>query len=464
MKKVVRVLSLAICVLLLASLFVACQPSEDNNEYVEAGATKIRIYAREFEQWARDHLKKLVNEFNKDLTDGIQVEVNFYTQDTYADALTVARENGKAPDLYMTTYGELYTNVQHGYCYPLNEYLSTAAVEDMLETSREMVTYDDKIYAYPWNMEPGSIMFYRKDILKKAGVDKVPASWDELYAACEKIKAIQGRGQYCLGVPLGSGELTWVTYGMQQNTTGGLTLDESWRVSRLDQPGYKDIAELFYNLFSKDYCPTSALTSEGYTYIVDALCDNNPKLAMTFAGSWCVAEVFRYTENNTDIINKIGVAPIPTKTGDQSGCTSANGGWCYCISKQSKNKDKAARFLNWMFTENAQRTASYFIEAYNSKAATSKSVVDYLATCKTDVPSEWINVVNSVAAKGIPEATFPWDISSETGKLFETMQINCKTAEFEVLFQKALSAAQKNINTIMSRANYPKNPKYDYGK
>lgn len=459
-----RLIALVLCMVMVFSLLVACKPSDGGEEiYVEEGATKVKVYAREFEQWAKNHLSKLVNEFNKDLTDGIQVEVQFYTQDAYSDALTVARENGKAPDLYMTTYGELYTNVQNNYCASLDDYLSDAAVDDILDTCKEMVTYNDSIYAYPWNMEPGSLFFYRKDILSQAGVEKVPTSWDELYEACEKVQKTLNRGQYCIGLPLGSYECTWVTYGMQQNTTGGLTLDESWRNSRLDNEGFKDIAEFFYTIFSKEYAPTSALTSEGYTYIVDALCDDTPKLAMTFGGSWCIAEVYDYTESNQNIIDKIGVAPIPTKSGDQTGTTSANGGWCYCISKQSKNIDKAAKFLNWMFTESAERTAQYFIAAYNSKAPTSKSVKAYLDSYQSQVPQEWIRVVNDVAEKGIPEATYPWDISLETGKILETMEIKCKTGAFDVLYASALNTAQENIKTIMSRSTYPKNPKYNYG-
>lgn len=450
-------------VLLIVLLFTlcSCQQNTTNITYVEEGATKITVYAREFEQWAKDHLKSLANDFNKDLTDGIQVEVKFYTQDTYSDALTVARENGKAPNLYMSTYGDLYTNINANHCAPITSYLTEEAKSDILPTCLDMVTYDDEIYAYPWNMEPGSLLFYRKDIFKQAGIEKIPTTWDELYDACEKISKILERGQYCIGLPLGSSECTWVTYGLQQNTTGGLALDSSWTKVLIDSDGYKDLAQFFYNIFINGYAPTASLTSEGYTYIVDALCTNN--LAMTFAGSWCAAEIYDYSENDMNVVNNIGIAPIPTIDGDQSKCTSANGGWCYCISKESKNKDKAAKFLNWMFTDNTERTASYFIAAYNSKAATSYSVKSYLETYKSDVPTEWIQVINDVASKGIPEATYPWDISLEVGKIYETMELNCKTAGFESLYSKALQTAKNNISTIMSRASFPKNPKYDYG-
>jgi len=463
--KMLKKISIIITLVLAIFIVASCEKNgneDDNKNYVEEGATRITVYAREFEQWARKHLEGLVNEFNKDLTDGIQVQVKFYTQDTYADALTVARENGKAPDLYMATYGELYSNIRNNNAAAVDSYLSAEAKADIFDTALDLVTYDDKVYAYPWNLEPGSLFFYRKDVFSSLGITKVPKTWDELLAVCAKIKPTLTRGQYCLGLPLGGIECAWATYGMQQNTTGGLALDETWKNHRLDEPGYKQLAKFFYDVYVNDYAPTAALTAEGYTYIVDALCDE--KLAMTFAGSWCIAEIYDYTNNNEEIIKNIGVAPIPTIDGDHSKITSSNGGWCYCISEQSKNKDKAARFLNWMLAENTERTASYFVAAYNSKAPTTKSVKTYLDSKDSKVPNEWINVVNDVASKGIPEAIYPFDISLEVGKILERMQLQCKTEPFDILYGKALNDAKNNIETIMQRTTYPSNPKYKENK
>lgn len=433
-------------------------------EYVEEGATKITIYTREFESWSKAHLKDLVNRFNSDLTDGIQVSVNFYTQANYATALTVARENGRAPDLYISTYAELYnSHIQGNHAAPLEEYLSADQKADIVPQYLEMVTFGEHIYAYPWNLEPGSMLFYRKDMLERAGVTSVPKSWAELYEACNKLVSsrVVGRGQYACGLPLGSAECTWVTYGMQQNTTGGLLLEDDWRTLRLNKApsdqGFKDIAQFFYNMYSNDYSQTGGLTSEGYTYIVDALCDDT--LAMTFSGSWGFAEIFDYTKSDMDIVNKIGVAPIPTIDGNQTGCTSANGGWCYAMSQESKHKDMAAKFLNWMLMEDANRTAEYFVKAYHSKAAPTYSVQNVLKNSELNVPKNWYDTCNDVASKGIPEATYPWDVAAEYGKMLETMELNCKKGDFESLYAAALNTAVNNINTIMQRASYPNNPK-----
>lgn len=455
--------------LLAISCASGCTPSSGDPTYVEEGATKVTIYAREFEKWSKDHLKDLVNRFNANLNDGIQVSVNFYTQSNYATALTVARENGRAPDLYMSTYAELYnSHIQGNHAAPIDEYLSDEAKADLIPAYKEMATYPDendvdKLYAYPWNIEPGSLFFYRKDLLAQAGINSVPKSWDELYDACNKLvtSGVIGLGKYACGLPLGSYETTWVTYGMQQNTTGGLLLEDDWRTVRLNKEpsaqGFKDIAEFFYTMYSNNYSQTGSLTAEGYTYIVDALCDG--VLAMTFSGSWGFAEIFDYTDGDMDIINNIGVAPIPTIDGDQSGCTSSNGGWCYVLSEESKNKEAAATFLNWMFTEDPQRAGEYFVKAYQSKAATTYSVSNYLQTVESQVPQQWFDVNNTVASKGIPEATYPWEIGQEYGKVLETMELNCKQGDFNTLYARALATALNNISTIMSRATYPTNPK-----
>lgn len=467
MKKFITI----ICLLMFSLLLVACGSStkgtnngnvtepQKKSIYKEAGAQKIVIYTRTFEEWHQKWLSNLVNDFNADLTDGIQVEVKFYTEDTYPDALVVARENGKAPDIFISTYGDLYTNYNNNWCAPIEEYLTDAQKEDFFEGALNMVSYGGHMMAYPWNLEPGSLLFYRKDLLESAGVTSVPKTWDELYAACEKIKPNLSRGKYCLGVPLGQIECSWVSYGLQMNTTGGLALNDDWSETRIDHEGYKDIAEFFYTLYKNGYSPIAGITDEGYTDIVEALCDG--KVAMTFAGSWSVSYIYDYLTEEEDkkIIDQIGVAPIPTKEGKQDIATSSNGGWCYCISQASKHKDMAAKVLNYMFAQSPEITAQYFIAAYNSKSPTSKSVKDYLDTITVVTPAEWIQVINDVASKGFPEAIYPWDIASEVGGIFATMELNAKTDTFESLYAKALLTAKSNIATVMSRSNFPKNPR-----
>ena len=245
MKKLLSILTILVLFLSVLVL-VGCgdkttkstTEKEDDTVYVEEGATKVTVYSRDFEAWYQKYMKKVVNQFNKDLTDGIQIEIKFFSEATYSQALTVARENHKAPDIFIDTYSNVYANVNAGYNAVLDSYLSDAAKEDMIDSCKEMVSYNDHIYAYPFYVEPGSLFFYRKDVFAKCGVTKVPTTFEELYDACSKIKSTLPKGSYCMGLPLGSAECTWVTYGLQQNVTGGLVVDDSWMNSRLDNEGF----------------------------------------------------------------------------------------------------------------------------------------------------------------------------------------------------------------------------------
>jgi ABC-type glycerol-3-phosphate transport system substrate-binding protein len=94
---------------------------------------------------------------------------------------------------------------------------------------------------------------------------------------------------------------------------------------------------LFYDLYANGYCPAGNVSPTGYNDIIEALAQD--KLAMTFAGSWSIAEIINTYPDMKDVI---GVAPIPTIDGDQSKATASNGGWTYAISSTSQHKEEAA--------------------------------------------------------------------------------------------------------------------------
>ncbi len=435
-------------------MFSGCGPTGT----VEEGATKVVLYARGFDQWANDYLQEQVDEFNKIMDDGIQLEVKFFTDSAYNDAITVARENGSGVDLYMISYGNLWSDVQNKFCVPLNDLLDQAYFDDLTDAARQLVVYDETYYAYPTLIEPSAMLFYRKDLLQKAGVTEIPTTWEELYAACDKVKAILTPAQYALGMPTGQA-LGWATWGMQYNTTGGLVLDEEWKEVRLDEPGYKELAEFFYTCYKNGYAPTQQLTAQGYNDIINALCQS--KLAMTIAGSWSVAEIMN---TYPTVAENIGVAELPTFDGNRGGITATNGGWAYAIDSTSKHQKEAARVIEWMFCENAERTAKYFEIAHYSKSAVNKSVQAIIDKKETDVDPAWVKVITEVSATAQPEPLFSWDVTSSLMKVFDTVSIYATSSDFESLYEDALATAKNEIEGMMNRDNFGENPRLGDGE
>ncbi len=449
MKKAISIL-LILCSLMSIVLMSGC---DSEPATVEEGATVVTLYAQSFEQWSNDYLQMRVNEFNQNLTDGIQLEVKFFTDSAYNDAITVARENNSGLDLYMISYGNLWGDVQNGRCEPLNDLLDASCFEDLTDAAKELVVYDGKYYAYPTLTEASALLFYRKDILESAGVTEIPQSWDELYAACEMIKPKLNAAQYCLGMPTGQA-LGWATWGMQYNTTGGLVLDDSWDTVRIQEDGYKELAEFFYTIYKNGYAPTQQLTAKGYNDIIEALCQG--KLAMTIAGSWSVAEIMN---TYPTVADKIGVAPLPTFDGNTGGITATNGGWSYAIDAGSKHKEEAAEVIRWMFCDSAERTAGYFEAACYSKTAVNKSVQAYIDSHEKTVNQEWLDVITAVSSTARPEPLFPWDITVGVMQMLDTVSIYASSGDFEKLYGEALPTCINAINSVLSRQDIGENPR-----
>jgi multiple sugar transport system substrate-binding protein len=432
----------------------------DSGDYVEPGATKITMYCQSFEDWSNTHLSKMVKEFNSIKDDGIQLDVKLFEDSVYTDGLTSARENNSAPDIFMCSYGNLYHDViEPGYGEPLDDLLGADAINDILPNVKTMVSYKNKVYAYPQLIEPSTVFYYRKSVLSRAGVNSVPTTWDELLKACAKVLPNRKKGQYVLGMPIGTA-LGWATYGMQINTTGGLAVNDKWDESLVDGDGYRQLNGFFYDIYANNYCPAGNVSPKGYNDIIEGLCED--KLAMTFAGSWSLAEV---AADYPDVLDDIGVGVIPTLDGDTSKCSATNGGWTYAISSTSKNKEKAASVLKWFFTEDTERTASFFEDAAYSKAATTTSVQKYLASHVSDEYKDFLTVINKVSANAQAEPKYLWSISTAVGAMFETMAVKCDSSKGDEFRTKtinnAITTADATIKSIISGSGYKTNPYLD---
>lgn len=96
---------------------------------------------------------------------------------------------GKAPDIQYLWNGIYHMeSVWLGYLRPLNGLIK----DDVLNASRATLLshYDGNIYRMGWYPLP-MIWCYNKDLFDKAGLDadNPPKTWDDLLAACDKLKA-----------------------------------------------------------------------------------------------------------------------------------------------------------------------------------------------------------------------------------------------------------------------------------
>lgn len=418
-----KTLLFSIAFLTLMMCSTSCQPPDDividnEEEYVEEGATEISMWVMDFQEWENriniSHRKK----FNAIKDDGIQLSQTYIDSNSFDDLIRGAYESNSVPDIYMVSYGNLYKEINAGRAIDITSYLDNDVWNDLTDLAKEAVCYDGKYYAFPIVMEPSTLVAYRKSYLKEYGkTDSIPTKWDEFLELCgtikDNLKSANKKNIYSFGVPTGVA-CAWGTWGMQHAATGGLAISDDRSTSRITEPGYKALAEIWNELYGNGYVP---LSSGDYTESIYDVCDG--KAVMTTCGSWSISSV---ANDYPELIDDIGFAIMPTLDGNQNVVTATNGGWAYVVSSECKDVEKAIEVIKFLTAEDTEQTVDYFQKSYYSKISPRKSVQAILNESMKEqdvIPQEWITTATTVSNLGILEPIYSWDISVAVEGLLE---------------------------------------------
>ncbi len=186
---------------------------------------------------------------------------------------------------------------------------------------------DGSLYGVPWYVDT-RVLFYRKDLLASVGFPDAPATWDDLKIAAGRLaarKTMDGKKTY--GISLGSRGWTELMTAVWQN--GGDPLKPS-------EPGFFEAMMYYRSFFREGLTPTK----EGADVdIYHAF--RTGYLPMFISGPWMVELVGKELP---ELAGQWGVAILPGK----KTRTSFVGGSNLAIFKESKKKDLAFRFLEFM--------------------------------------------------------------------------------------------------------------------
>ncbi|MEF3305594.1 ABC transporter substrate-binding protein [Paenibacillus sp. GYB003] len=154
--------------------------------------------------------QRMVKEFNEKYKGQIRVEARYMPAAEYNAAIQAAVTSGDLPDIYQTPSNtDIRTFVANGLALPFDGLVSDGWKNRFFPGSfvEGVNTIDGKTYSWPLTgPQLGSILYYNKDVLKKAGIDpeKPPKTWDELRDMAKTVTA-QGKGDV-YGIVFGGGE------------------------------------------------------------------------------------------------------------------------------------------------------------------------------------------------------------------------------------------------------------------
>jgi multiple sugar transport system substrate-binding protein len=285
-------------------------------------------------------LPKLIETFNKQ-SGGFKVRYRQMPSDTgeYFDQLRTQFQAG-ASDIDVIG-GDVIWPAQfagNGYIADLSDRFKDS--DEFLPGPMEAMRFQDGIYGVPWYTDAG-LLYYRKDLLEKAGFSEPPKTWDELVEQAKKTQrdedvqfgfVFQGaeyEGGVCNGL-----EYIW--------THGGDVLDPN-DPSKVVVESPESVAGLTtQRAMIEDGVTTRAMLQ----YLEDESHGAFVRGDSVFLRNWPYVYALLSDPKESEIKpGQVGVTSLPVGGGESA---SALGGWNFFVNANSEKQDQAWEFIRWM--------------------------------------------------------------------------------------------------------------------
>jgi multiple sugar transport system substrate-binding protein len=286
---------------------------------------------------------KLVEKFNKQHKGEFQVTIREMPADTgaYFDKLrTEFQAGGGEIDVIG---GDTIWPIQfaaQGWVMDLSENFPETEQNKFLPAPIQASIYEDAIYGVPWYEDAG-VLYYRSDLLDKAGYSGPPKTWDELKEMALKITKDENipNGFVFQGKNYEGGVCDALEY---IRTHGGDVLSDvtSGEVI-IDSPEAIAGLETYHSMITDGVAPKSVATMDE-TVSVPVFGNGESVFLREWPGTYGDIAGGAYKIK----ADQVGVTSIPVSGSNESSSTL--GGWTFMINAQSDVQDEAWEFVNFM--------------------------------------------------------------------------------------------------------------------
>jgi multiple sugar transport system substrate-binding protein len=230
----------------------------------------------------------------------------------------------------------------NGWIIPLPD--SQFPLDQFLKPAVDTAMYQGRLYAVP-DYSNADLLYYRKDILAKAGV-QAPRTWDQLQHLAETVAPKYGLYGYA-GTFAPYEGLTVNFAGAVQSAGGSILSPEGTKVT-VDSPQALHALEFLVNGFGRGWIPKVSLTYEEESS--QAAFEAGKFL---FLDNWPdVYAALSVPGPQNKVYGKVGIAPLPGPNGAGS---SSLGGANLAISAFSQHQQTALNFIKYMTDEANER-------------------------------------------------------------------------------------------------------------
>jgi ABC-type glycerol-3-phosphate transport system substrate-binding protein len=269
-------------------------------------------------------------------TNGSGVRHEYIAKAQQNQSLLTLAASGTLPDVALISADSFPSLSSRGLLEPLDQAkLKDYQINDGVEVLRNLYTYDGKPYGIGTDLDMG-LLFYNEDLFTAAGLTPPTpqTTWDEMRQMARTLTKGSGAGKFYGLDVTGSGP--YLVLSAMAWAFGGQLIDAKAKKVTISDGGGRRAVELFTAMQGADGSIPPP-NSEGATIA-------NGRVAMGVYGAWAAYYVLK------DVKFKWGLTKLPRA--DSFGTYGS--GSTLVIFKSSKNKAKAAEFVNFFMSRQLQ--------------------------------------------------------------------------------------------------------------
>jgi multiple sugar transport system substrate-binding protein len=318
-------LAAAVAAGLLGIVLAACAPASN-------GPVVLHFWAMGREG---EVVRELLADFERSHP-GIRVEVQQLPWTAAQEKLLTSFAGDVTPDLCQLGNTWISQFAALGALAPLQERAAgsgTVAAGDYFDGIWAANRIGDSLYGIPWYVDT-RLLFYRRDLLARAGFAHAPADWQEW---TRMMAALKRRSPDTYGVLLPLNEFEpLLVLALQQDTP---LLRDGGRYGNFRSPAFRRTLQFYLDMFRQGWAPRATNTQ------ISNVWDEFAKGYFSFhiAGPWNIGEFKRRLPAGRQDIWM--TAPMPGPIGP--GASSA-GGSSLVVFERSKHKEQAWQVIEYL--------------------------------------------------------------------------------------------------------------------
>jgi len=333
-------------ILAFVMVVLAVSPAVAHPKHAEP--VTIHVLTMDQAAMTTDQMDAVAKEF-MDANPNIKVEMEYINYDSLHDKFTTAMATNPPPyDVVMVDVIWYDEFVKAGYLADVTSKITPDMKKNIFPSAWNVVTRNDKVYGMPWLLDT-KYLYYNMDILKQAGFDAPPKTWEELETQAKAIKD-KGLVEYPIVWSWAQAEAAICDFTALVYANGGQFVDKAGKPAFNDAKG---VAALDWMVKTIDEGITNPASISDLEEDVRGVFSSGKA---AFAVNWLyMYDMANNNEKESQVNGKVGITTMPVFAANKDAkSASVDGSSGFSVVANSPNIDAAFEYVKFLTSEPVQ--------------------------------------------------------------------------------------------------------------